>query len=141
MANVNVDQIRAIRPPKAYRTKIDGDFKEWVRHFKHYFTLLNIDVARKTTMLLYNLGEEASLTAFHLGLTDATDYDEAKKALMQYFSLVETPEELRTKFPQWFQSSDGSLEHYAMELRVLSSKAYSTMDKDVLEEMLNNNLF
>ena len=47
-------------------------------------------------MLLYNLGEEASLSAVHLGLTDATDYDEAKKALMQYFSPVETRKELRT---------------------------------------------
>ena len=87
-------------------------------------------------MLLYNLGEKASLTAFHLGLTDANDYDEAKKALMQYFSLVETPEELRTKFHQRFQSSDESLEHYAMELRVRSSKAYPTINKDVLEEMV-----
>ena len=135
MANANVDQSRAIRPPKAYRPKTDRDIKQWVRHLEHYFTLLNIDVARKTTMLLYNLGEEASLTAFHLGLTDASDYDEAKKALMQYFSPVETPEELRTKFHQRFQSSDESLEHYAMKLRVLSSKAYPTMDKDVLEEM------
>ena len=54
---------------------------------------------------------------------------------MQYFSPVETPEELHTKFHQRFQSSDESLEHYAMELRVLSLKAYPTMDKDVLEEM------
>ena len=109
MANANVDQSRAIRPPKAYRPKLDGDFKQWVRHLEHYFTLLNIDVARKTTMLLYNLWEEASLTAFHLGLTDASDYDEAKKALMQYFSPVETPEALRTKFHLRFQSSDESL--------------------------------
>ena len=28
-----------------------------------------------------------------------------------------------------------SLEHYSMELRVHSSKAYPTMDKDVFEEM------
>ena len=102
MANANVDQSRAICPPKAYSLKTDGDFKQWVRHLEHYFTLLNIDVARKTTMVLYNLGEEASVTAFLLGLTDASDYDEAKKALMQYFSPVETPEELRTKFHQRF---------------------------------------
>ena len=99
------------------------------------FILLNIDVARETTMLLYNLGEKAFLMAFNLGLTDASDYDESKKALMQYFSPVETLEELRTKFHQRCQISDESLEHYAMELRVLSSKAYPTMDKDVLEEM------
>ena len=49
-------------------------------------------------MLLYNLGEEASLTDLYFGLTDASDYDEAKKSLMQYLSTVETPEELRTKF-------------------------------------------
>ena len=109
--------------------------QEWVRHLENYFTLLNIDVARKTTMLLYNLGEESSLTAFHLGLTDASDNDAAKQALMQYFSPVETPEELRTKFHQRFQISDESLEHYAMDLRVLSSKAYPTMDDDVLEKM------
>ena len=135
MANVNVDQSRAIRPPNAYRPKIDGDFKQCVRHLEHYFTLLNIDNARKTTMLLYNLGEEASLTAFHLGLTDASDYDIAKQALMQCFSPVETPEELRTKFHQRFQSPDESLEHYAMELRVFISKAYPTINEDVLVEM------
>ena len=28
-----------------------------------------------------------------------------------------------------------SLEHYSMELKVLSSKAYFTMEEDVLEEM------
>ena len=134
MANVNVDQSRAIRPPKAYRPKIDGDFKQWVRHLEHYFILLNIDNASKTTMLLYKLGEEALLTAFHLGLTDASDYDVANQALMQYFSPVETPEELRTKFHQRFQSPDESLEHYAMELRVFISKAYPTMIEDVLEE-------
>ena len=86
-------------------------------------------------MLLYNLGEEASLTAFHLGLTDASDYDVAKQALLKYFSPVETLEELRTKFYQRFQSPDENLEHYAMELRVLISKAYLTMDENVLEEM------
>ena len=85
MANANVDQSRAIPPPKAYLPKTDGDFKQWVRHLEHYFTLLNIYVAFKTTMLLYNLGEEAPLTAFHLGLTDASDYDEAKKALCNIF--------------------------------------------------------
>ena len=84
-------------------------------------------------MLLYNLEEEASLTTFHLGLTDTSDYDKAKQAQMQYFSPLETPVELRTKFHQRFQSSDESLEHYAMELRVLSSKAYPTMNEDVLE--------
>ena len=35
MANVNVDQSRAIRKLKAYRPKIDGDFKQWVRHLEH----------------------------------------------------------------------------------------------------------
>ena len=93
MANVNDDQSGAIRPFKAYRPKIDGDLKQWVRHLEHYFTLLNIDNARKTTMLLYNLGEKASLTAFHLGLTDASNNDVAKQALMQHFSPVETFEE------------------------------------------------
>ena len=87
----NYDQSKAIRPPKAYQPKTDGDFKPWVRHLEHYFTLLNIDNARKTTMLLYNLGEEASLTAYHLGLTDNSNYKVAKTALMQYFSPIETP--------------------------------------------------
>ena len=135
MANVNVDQSRAIRLLITYRPKTDGNFKQWVRHIKHYFTLLNIDIARKTTMLLYILEEEASLTAFHLGLTDASNYDVAKQAPMQYFSPVETPEKLRTKFYQRFQCPDESLEQYAIELRVLSSKSYPTMNKDVLEKM------
>ena len=62
-------------------------------------------------MLLYNLGEKASLTAFHLGLTDASDYDEVKKALMQYFSPVETPEELRIS----------SIRDFTALMRVLST--------------------
>ena len=140
MANMNVDQCRAIRPPKAYRPKIDGDFKQLVRHLEHYFTLLNIDNARKITMLLYNLGEEAFLSAFHLGLTDASDYNVAKQALLQYFLPIETPEELRTKFHQRFQSPDENLEHYAMELRVFISKAYPTMKENVLEEMAEQQL-
>ena len=53
---------------------------------------------RKTTVLLYYLGDEASNTAFYLNIMDATNYDDAKEALMQYFFSVETPEELRTKF-------------------------------------------
>ena len=34
-------------------------------------------------MRLYNLGKEESLTAFHLGLTDTSNYDVAKEVLMQ----------------------------------------------------------
>ena len=116
--------------PRPTETSNNG-YATW----EHYCTLLNINVARKTTMLPYNLREKASLTTFHLGLTDASDYDEAKQAFMQYFSPVETLEEFRTKFYQRFQSSDKSLEQYAIELKVLNTKAYPTMDKDVLEKM------
>ena len=130
-----VDLNRSIRTPKPYYPKKDGDFKAWVRHLEHYFTLLNVGDGRKTTVLLYYLGDEASNTAFHLNITDATNYDDAKNALMQYFSPVETPEEIRTKFHQRYQGSDETLEHFAMELRVLSSKAYPTMGPDELEEM------
>lgn len=130
-----VDLTRAIRPPRQYSSKIDGDFKIWVRHLEHYFSLLNIVDARKTTVLLYYLGDEASNTAYHLKITDATDYEEARDSLMQYFSPVETPEELRTNFHQRFQLPDETLEHFAMELRVLCSKAYKTMHADELEDM------
>ena len=68
-----VDLNRSIRTPKPYYPKKDGDFKTWVRHLEHYFTLLNIGDARKTTVLLYYLGDEASNTAFHLNITDATN--------------------------------------------------------------------
>jgi len=81
------------------------------------------------------LGDEASNTAYHLKITDATDYEEARDSLMQYFSPVETPEELRTNFHQRFQLPDETLEHFAMELRVLCSKAYKTMHADELEDM------
>ena len=54
---------------------------------------------------------------------------------MQYFSPVETPEELRTKFHQRYQGPDETLEHFAMELRVLCSKAYKTMGSEELEDM------
>ena len=54
---------------------------------------------------------------------------------MQYFSPVETPEELRTKFHQRYQGPDETLEHFAMELRVLCFKAYKSMGPDELEDM------
>ena len=54
---------------------------------------------------------------------------------MQYFSPVETPEELRTKFHQRYQGPDETHEHFAMELRVLCSKAYKSMGPDELEDM------
>ena len=129
------DLMKTIRAPKAYRPKIDGDFKDWVRHLEHYFTLLNIDPQRRTTMLLYYLGDEASKAAFHLNLDDNTRYEDAKAELMQYFSPVETPEELRAKFHQRYQNSDESLEHFAMEIRVLCSKAYPDMRENDLDNM------
>ena len=91
---------------------------------------------RKTTVLLYYLKDEASNTAFHLNITTATNYDDAKEALMQYFLPVETFEELRTKFHQRYQYNEETLEHFAMELRVLCSKAYKSMGPDELEDMV-----
>ena len=102
---------------------------------EHYFTLLNVADARKTIVLLYYLRDEASNTAFHLGISNATAYDEAKTSLMQHFFPVETPEELRTKFHQRYQGPDETLWHLAMKLRVLSSKSYKNMNADELEEM------
>ena len=77
-ALIAVDLTRAIRPPRQYFFKIDGDFKIWVRHLEHYFSLLNIVDARKTTVLLYYLKDEASNTAYHLKIIDATDYYKQK---------------------------------------------------------------
>ena len=134
-AGANLDLIRFIRLPNSYNPKKDGDFKTWVRHLEHYFTLLNIGDDRKTTVLLYYLGAEASDTAFHLNITEATNYEEAKNALMQYFCPVETTEELRTLFHQRYQSEDETLEHFAMELRVLCSKAYTRMNPEELDEI------
>ena len=42
---------------------------------------------------------------------------------------------MRTKFHQRYQGPDETLEHFAMELKVLCSKAYKTMNADELEEM------
>ena len=131
----NYDQSKTIRPPKEYQPKNGGDLNQWVRHLEHYFTLLNIDNASKTTMLLYNLGEEASLTAYHLCLSDNSGYEIAKTVLMQYFSPIKTPEELRTIFHQCFQNVDETLEHYAMTIRVLASKAYPKLYDNFVEEM------
>ena len=78
-AGAMVDLNRTIQTPKPYYFKKDGDFKTWVRHLGHYFILLNVSVGRKTTVLLYYLGDKASNTAFHLNITDATNYDDAKR--------------------------------------------------------------
>ena len=45
-AGAMVDLNRSIRTSKPYYPKKDGDFKTWVRHLEHYFTLLNIGDAR-----------------------------------------------------------------------------------------------
>ena len=129
------DSTRLIRLPTAYNSEKDGDFKIWVRHLEHYFTLLNVAEGRKTTLLLYSLGDEASNTAFYLNISDATSYNDAKTTLLQYFSSIETPEELRTNFHQRYQCQDEPLEHFAMELRVLCSKAYARMNPDELDEL------
>ena len=106
-----------------------------MRHLEHYFTILNVGDGRKTTELLYLLGDGASNTACHLNISDATNYDDATEALMQYFSSVEIPEELHTKFHQRYQGPDATLDHFSMELRVLCSKAYKSMGPDELEDM------
>ena len=134
-AGAIIDLNRSIQTPKLYYPKKDSDFKTWVRHLEHYFTLLNVGDGRKKTVLLYYLRDEASNTAFHLNITDATNYDDAKEALMQYFTPVETPEKLRTKFHQRYQGPDETLEDFAMELRVLCPKAYMSMGPDKLEDM------
>ena len=51
---------------------------------------------------------------------------------MQFLSPVETLEELRTKFHQRYQYNEQTLEHFAMELRVLCSKAYKSMAPEEL---------
>ena len=130
-----VDLSRSIRTSKPYYTKKDGDFKTWVRHLEHYFTFLNVGDGRKTTVLLYYLKNEASNTAFHLNITDVTYYDDAKEKLMQYFSPVETPENLRTTFHQRNQYNKETLEYFAMELRLLCSKAYKSMGPVESEDM------
>ena len=126
---------RSIRNPKPYYRKKDGDFKTLVRHLEQYFTFLNVYDKSKTTVLMYSLWDEASNTDFHLNITDVANYDYAKDALMQYFLPVEIPEKLRTKCHQRCQYNKETLEHFAMELRVLSSKAYKYMAPDELEDM------
>ena len=54
---------------------------------------------------------------------------------MPYFSPVETPEKLKPKFHQRLQGPDKTLEHFAMKLRVLCSKAYNSMGPNELEDI------
>lgn len=69
---------------KVYRPKTDANLKQWVCNSQHYFTLLNIDNARKTIMLYYNLNKKPFFTDVHINLIVAIDYDVAKPILMQY---------------------------------------------------------
>ena len=77
---------------------------------------------RKATVLLYYLGDEASNNAVHLNITDSTNYDDVKEALMQYFLKIATHDEQRTKFHQQYQFNEKTLEHFAMELHVFCFK-------------------
>ena len=56
--------------------------------------------------MLYFFMDESSNTAFHLNITDATNFDDAKEALIIYYLPFETPEELRTKFHQRYHYND-----------------------------------
>lgn len=97
VAAVGIDPTRLFRPLKQFYPEKDGDFREWVQHLEHYFSVINCYQPRKTRILLYSLSYEASCTTFYFELTDNTNYDEAKEALMQYISQVKMPEESRTK--------------------------------------------
>ena len=50
-AGAGLDLTRSIRLPNSYNPKKDGDFKTWVRHLEHYFTLLNMGDDPSTTLL------------------------------------------------------------------------------------------
>ena len=54
---------------------------------------------------------------------------------MQYFSLVETHEELRTKFHERYQYNEETLEHFAIKFRVICSKAYKSMGPEEVVDM------
>lgn len=75
-----------------------------------------------------DLAEEAPNTDFHYNITDATNFDDAKQALMQYISPVETLDELRIKFHRGYQYNDEPLQHFAIKLRVLCFIAYMSMN-------------
>ena len=72
-----VDLNRTIRTSRPYYPRKGGDFKTWLSYLEHYFTLWNVGDQMKTTVQLYYLGDEASNTALHLNITDATNYDDA----------------------------------------------------------------
>ena len=80
-------------------------------------------------MLLYFLWDKASNTAFHLNIIDAKNYYDVKEALIKYFSPVESPEELRTKFHQRYQGPDGTLEHLRWNCAFFVSKLISPWDQ------------
>ena len=90
---------------------------------------------RKTILLLYYLGNEASNTTIHLNIIDTTNYYDAKEALMKHFSPVETPEKLCTKFHLQIQYNEETREHFAIKLRVLCSSAYKSIGPEKLEDM------
>ena len=128
-----LDLNRSIRTRKPYYPK-NTVFLRRMHHLEHQLLLLNVGDKRQTTVLLFYFKDEASNTAFHLNITDAINYADAKEALMQYFSPVETLEEVSAKFHQRYQVNNERLKQIAMKLRVFCSKAYKSMGPEELEE-------
>lgn len=72
------------------------------------------DRARKTSILLDLLSNEACSTTFYLGITDNTSYKQGKKVLTQYFSPFEKFKKLLNIFYLCFQNLAETREHFVI---------------------------
>ena len=90
----------------------------------------------RTAVLLLNLGSEIAYTAKCLGVDSTIAYDEACRRLVEHFSPVETPEELRGQFQLRRQEPEESIERYSRELRVLAAKAFPNAEEEMLQTLM-----
>ena len=89
-----------ICPPRPFDPKKDMNFESWLNRIEFFFDVTKCPFKDKTNSLLLLLDVECFEVAKHLGLKSATNFDEAKAKLKDYFAITETSEELR----KWLDS-------------------------------------
>lgn len=127
-----------IKAPKRFNLKQDKNFEDWLERTEFSLTVHKVPDEMRTASLMLLLDTDGFSAAKHLGIKEATPYNEAKKLLKDYFAVTETPEELREKLNLRVQQPNESIEAFARDLRLIGHKAYPGEDSPLLENILIN---
>ena len=122
-----------IRRPTPFSGKATIEFKSWIRHLEHYFSLQNTENDTKLELLLLNLDGSAYRTAEQLGADRAT-YAEAVKILSDVYIPPEN-KEYRSQFATRNRKQDEKVDVYGRELRLLVALSYPDFPTEAQEKL------